>query len=112
MNQLTFFDRPPEKRRIERAEPAPGKADTSRAAAESMRGQPALSQRERVMIALLACGSHGATREELAELAEIRLASVCGRVNELLRLRMAAEIEETRTTVSGRQAAVVVATPH
>ena len=49
-----------------------------------------------------------ATREELAESTGLRLASVCGRVNELLELRMAVE-NGTRETSSRRKAAVVFA---
>lgn len=110
MVQLELFGKARRiKRRIELAEPALGTAPTSRAAAMSLRGEPALTQRERVLAELQARGQAWATREELAESTGLRLASVCGRVNELLRLWLVIETGETRETGSGRQAAVVVA---
>lgn len=75
----------------------------------SMRGAPALSQRKRVLIELVSRGSAGATREEIASATGLRLASVCGRVNELIRLGLAVENGRTRQTESLRSAAVVVA---
>ena len=110
MKQMELFGPPKRvRRRIEQAEPAAGKAATSRAAAESIRGQVALTQRERVMAEIVRCGWDGATREEIAVATGLRLASVCGRVNELLRLGLATEPGRTRQTESLRPAAVVVA---
>lgn len=110
MVQLELFSPARRRRcRIEQAEPAAGVADTSRAAADSLRGEPALTQRERVLLELVSRGIEGATREEIAAATKLRLASVCGRVNELLRLGLVVEPGATRQTESLRAAAVVVA---
>ena len=111
MVQLDLFDQPAtrRKRRIEMAEPAAGKAVTSKLAAESLRGEPALIQRECVLLALQECRSNGATREELATATGLPLASICGRVNELLRLGLVRQPGLRRMTSSGRMAAVVQA---
>jgi hypothetical protein len=51
------------------------------------------------------CANGGAfTRAEIAEVTGIRLSSVCGRVNELLRANMIAEFERRRCDVTGEPA--------
>lgn len=110
MVQLTLFDRKPKRRRSQACHsgPAAGPAATSQAAAESMRGEPSARQRQQVLDELLRCGQHGATREELGDLTGLKIQSVCGRVNELLRSGAVCE-RGTRPTRSNRSAAVVVA---
>jgi len=60
-------------------------------------------------LAIIDAGRTGATREELAEQTGIRLASICGRVNELLRVGLVQEDGRTRLNESNREAAVVTA---
>jgi DNA-binding IclR family transcriptional regulator len=61
------------------------------------------------LLAIIDAGRAGATREELAEQTGIRLASICGRVNELLRVGLVQEDGRTRLNESAREAAVVTA---
>lgn len=108
--QLSLFgaaQRP--SRRIERIKPALGKAETSREAAASIEGSPAAKQRQQVLGELRRRGEGGATRQELAKALGLSEASVCGRVDELIRLGEAFSCGIRRPTESGRSAAVVFA---
>lgn len=106
--QLTLFDGPRRsKSRLERIEPSPGKTETSRAAAESIRGEESLRKREQILRAIQAAGEAGLTRDELVYRTGIPLQTVTGRVRELV---LAGEIMDTdvrRATHSGRSAWVL-----
>ncbi len=106
--QLSLFGpaRPP-RRRIDAVKPALGKAETSREAAASIEGSPAARQRQQVLGELRRRGEAGATRQELAHALGLGEASVCGRVDELIRLGEAFQAGVRRKTTSGRSAAVV-----
>jgi hypothetical protein len=49
----------------------------------------------------------GATREEISEAAGIKLATVCGRCNELKKMGLAVETDKRRRTSSGKSAVVL-----
>jgi hypothetical protein len=69
------------------------------------------TQRERVIAALLACQYTGATRDELAEMLDMRPNVLTPRVWELVKGGFAEETSRTRKTRDGAQAVVLVATP-
>ena len=79
---------------------------TSIAAAASVSGAIANTLRGKVFAAI-ECSKHGLTREECSEATGIRLATVCARVNELLKVGKLHTVG-TRPTTSKRQAAVLV----
>ena len=95
LGQLSFLDAPP---------PA-NRSPTSRAAAASL--TPAhVSEQERKILAFVAGCPNGATREQIADGAGLRLASSCARCNRLVRVGLLVEKGERRTS-SGRWAAIL-----
>ena len=80
---------------------------TSRAAAASL--TPAhVSEQERKVLAFVASCPNGATREQIADGAGLRLASSCARCNRLVRVGLLVE-KGTRRTSSGRMASILFA---
>ena len=67
------------------------------------------SQRQRILDHLSKMRNVGATRDEIACSLSLPLASVCGRVSELVEMGLAKETKEKRSTSNGRTAVVVVA---
>ena len=63
--------------------------------------------RRKVLEAISAAGSYGATRYELAKKLNLPVSSVCGRVNELEKERYVVETEAKRPTEHGGMATVV-----
>lgn len=82
---------------------------TSRAAAASM-DAGTLAQQERYIVARVRVSRGGLTRQEIADCEEMRLSSVCARVNELIRRGVLMERGERRGE-SGRMQAVVWVNP-
>lgn len=92
---------------MRRAGPIPGKRETSRDAAESMRSASAI-QRQEVLAFIQRAGSYGVTREEISRGLGIKIQSVTPRVLELLGTEVK-ETDDRRPTYSGRMAKVLVA---
>lgn len=81
----------------------------SKAAAESVESRAA-TMRGQILAFIRSRGEIGATREDCEIALEMRGSTVRPRVVELLRFGTVKELEATRATSSGRQAAVLVAT--
>lgn len=79
---------------------------TSIAAAEAIR-EMAPTIRGKVYEEIARCGQLGATREELAERLDLRVATVCGRCRELVEMGLIYDSGTTRPTSSGRAAVVM-----
>lgn len=101
--QRTLFDAPIAKKPV--SLPHNG-TPTSRAAAESCEPQ-AGTDRRRVLDYVAGRGSEGATRDEIAAALQLKIQTVCGRVNDLVRQGNLRASEQTRPTESGRAAAVL-----
>lgn len=65
----------------------------------------AITQRDKILELIKRIGS--LTREEISECTGLRLASVCGRVNELIRDGLLEERVTTRSRHTGRECKVV-----
>ena len=81
-------------------------SDTSKAAAESMKGKPSEDQRYAVFHAILNCGDRGATCDELEASLNLPHQSCSARVHELAQHGYIEKTEYRRETRSGRNAAV------
>lgn len=81
---------------------------TSRAAAEQGR-EGAATARERVFEFISGRGERGATRDEAARGLNMRIQTVCGRVNDLMRAGRVLKTAQTRRTESGCAAEVLIA---
>lgn len=79
---------------------------TSRAAAEAVAPR-AQSQKRRILEAYALAGEYGATREEISHWQGIRQATVCPRVNELVRKGFLEPTGRERPTTSGQPAEVL-----
>lgn len=101
--QPSLFDSQPRHRT--RRPPHNG-TPTSIAAAESIAPFTG-AQASKVAEFIRSRGKQGATRQEIADGLQMRLQSVCGRVNELLRSTSFIE-QGTRPNPNGKQAAVVI----
>lgn len=90
---------------------APGWTEptTSKAAAESIR--PHMTYQQNKVIEALRASPAGFIYTEIAAKAEMREASVCGRIHELVASNLVMVAENTRPTDSGRQAKVYLLVP-
>lgn len=96
MNQLGLFDRPA---------PYQRKSGTSKSAAVSI--EPRAGTLRAIVLAFIrGRGEAGATIEEVAQGAGLKLQSACPRVNELAAKKLIRDSGQTRLTVSGRHAVV------
>lgn len=102
MKQTHFFERFDQ---AERVRPPAQPVRTSIAAAEAI-ADMAGTLRGKVYGKLVAAGWRGATREELVD-ERLTLQTVCGRVNELLKLDLIYDSGTTRPGRSGRQQVVL-----
>lgn len=73
------------------------------------------SQREQILVFIAAQGAHGATREEISKHCDMKIQTVCPRVNELLGKaenfrtpRIVIKTGDRRKTESGMTAAVLI----
>lgn len=72
--------------------------------------QPCLSDLERTVLdAVRSAGPDGLTRDGISAETGMLIQTVCGRVLHLIRLNLITELERTKKTRSGRNAAVLVA---
>lgn len=79
--------------------------DTSLIAYDRLRASAKLSRQQLAVTAFLAgILRRDCTRAELAEMLEMRLSSVCGRVNELRELGVIEELPRRRCRVTGESA--------
>lgn len=96
MTQLGLFDRPA---------PFARESRTSKAAAKSI--EPAAGTLRAIVLAFIrGRGEAGATIEEVASGAGLKLQSACPRVNELAAAGLIHDSTKTRLTASGRSAVV------
>lgn len=66
-----------------------------------------LPDRERVLIYIRTMGQRGATRDEISHVLNMPLATVCGRVRELVKEQRVVETDERRQTQRGSAAVVL-----
>ncbi len=90
--------------------PCPGKAATSREAAQRVRPSRAESDRRRILHYVVSRGAEGATRDDIVRVLGIEIQTVCPRVDELLTLAHLEQTKERRHTRSGASAFILVAT--
>ena len=83
-----------------------GKADTSKAAFESIRGKPRSTAQTRVLAQIEMRPDAGATNEELCDYTDMSMASVTARSNELMRAGYIVDSGRRRKNRSGRNAKV------
>jgi hypothetical protein len=108
MTQRNFdFDKPRPKPRPEPLPPHCG-VDTSIAAADSV-AEHTPNLRAIVLQAIVAKGTHGATRDELAAELGYIINTILPRVWELMKAGRIKETEQRRLTRSGRMARLLVA---
>lgn len=82
--------------------------NTSAQALDSI--QPCVSGLERTVLdAVRSAGPEGLTRDGISAETGMLIQTVCGRVLHLIQLNLIVELERTRKTRSGRNAAVLVA---
>jgi DNA-binding IclR family transcriptional regulator len=74
--------------------------------AAARRIQSSLADQERRVLDVLSTSPQGLTRQELADVSSLRLASVCGRANSLIGKGLVVE-RGTRRNVNGGPAAVL-----
>lgn len=80
--------------------------ETSKAAAESMVGAAEIQLR-RILEFIRSKGEYGATRDEIVAALGIDIPSVCGRCDNLLRMKLIYETDVKRKTRKGRFAFVL-----
>ena len=76
--------------------------ETSRKAYHELREADALGKQQRIVLQALRWGD--LTRNEVAEVTGLRVSSVCGRVNDLVAIRMADVAGKFPCNVTGRTA--------
>lgn len=80
--------------------------DTSIAAHEEIKGSGTMSKQQRAVLDLVR--KHpGKTRLELSQISGMRLSSVCGRVNELVRAKLIDDAEVRPCSLTGKSAHVL-----
>src|SRR5579872_2779825 len=83
-------------------------SETSRAAAAAQSPEKLAGDKQRIYSYVALCGNRGATRDEIAVGIDIPLATVCGRVADLVKAGYLVESSATRRTRTGAEAAVLV----
>lgn len=103
MNQRNLFNTEPHP-------PFAAGSDTSHEAAHRIAPVSGMARRL-VLIRYADCGPHGATRDEVSNMIPMRLATVCARTHELVRVGALEPTTELRPTSSGCLAEVLRITP-
>jgi len=85
--------------------------DTSREAYKEHAGSGKLTERQGQIIYYLRFKPQGQTRSEIAQGTTLRLSSVCGRVNELIKLGVLTDGPRRKCSVTGINSHVVTLTP-
>lgn len=87
-----------------------GVRDTSRAAYKEHAGSGKLTEQQAQLVYFLRFKPEGVTRNEIAQGTTLRLSSVCGRVNELIKLNILTDGPRRKCTVTGINSHVVTLT--
>lgn len=98
---MTLFDQP--------QEPIEGVRDTSIAAHIEHKASGKLGAQEQRILEFLRIRQFGLTRNEIAHALNLRLSSVCGRVNTLIKAGVARDEPRRACTITGTNSHVVTA---